>query len=188
MRRRIRTRAGKNVKRFRDRVRLKLGAMDGRKPWKYVDYARLLLKTFGRLRGLWRMFFILCELLQEIDEGQSLDVLGSMVVADLKCLHQVALDDGDWAKGELFLETPDPLAVELYAGEPAEMESIAKYRKAHRQLRQKSVKAENVDSETSSDSNPEMPKKQKKAKKKKEKAATKAKAKAAAEKEIEKEK
>ena len=84
-----------------------------------------------------------------------------------KCLHQVALDSGDRSRGELFLMTPDPLSVETYAGEPFEMEGIARYRKMCREMSTSKSRQRKSSSESSQEQGEEEKKKKKRKKKKK---------------------
>jgi hypothetical protein len=47
-----------------------------------------------------------------------------------KCLHQLALDKGDWQNGLLLLPAPDALSAPSLGGEEAELAVIQSYREA----------------------------------------------------------
>ena len=98
-----------------------------------TDYSHRLLPKFGKMRGLWRCHWLLSDALETALTGNA-EVVAAQLTQACKCLHQVALDGGSWEAAELLLETPNPLETEGYAGEPFEMEGIARYRKMVREM------------------------------------------------------
>ena len=111
-----------------------LGVTDARQVWSWRDLARKLLPVFGKLRGLWRCYYLLTEILTAHDAGEH-DIVGALVVQGLKSLHQVALDHGGWENAQLLLPYPDPLGRLEFGGEEGELEAIHKYRKSTKELK-----------------------------------------------------
>jgi hypothetical protein len=109
---------------------------DDRQVRGYRDGARKLLKTFGRLRGLWRAFAGVMEVIRLLQDGDQAYGL-AFAIQPAKCLCQVALGRGDWQNGLLFLPIPDAIGSPSFGGEEAELSAIQSYRKASQDLKGK---------------------------------------------------
>ncbi len=126
------------VVRFRKKVMRKLGVQvtEGgvlMTPWAYTDYAHRVKGQFGRMVGLWKVFFALCKILN-LCENQEHELVAGTVTQLLKCLHQTALDGGHWGNASLLLPWSDPLEREQWAGEEDELEVNVKYQRSVRDL------------------------------------------------------
>ncbi len=126
------------VVRFRKKVMRKLGVQvtEGgvlMTPWAYTDYAHRVKSQFGRMVGLWKVFFALCKVLN-LCENQEHELVAGTIAQLLKCLHQTALDGGHWGNASLLLPWSDPLEREQWAGEEDELEVNVKYQRSVRDL------------------------------------------------------
>ena len=135
IRRRVMSQPDEVVAAFRRRVKNQLGVSSDVQHWSYSEYAKLHARTFGRLRGLWRCYHILSEVLDMWDLQQKPAPAKALICQAMKCLHQVALDKGDWQIGGLLLLQPDPLALAEFGGEEREMEDVYRYRRSLRELK-----------------------------------------------------
>ncbi len=52
----------------------------------------------------------------------------------LRCLHQVAIDDGSWSTSALLLPAADPIDKVRFGGSYSQLEVVAAYRGAVRKL------------------------------------------------------
>ena len=137
------------MKRYRSRVKEHLGVVDRRTPWRYVDWAKRHRGTFGRMKGLWRVFHILCEMLDMLDPAniRNVDGASALCVQSLKALLQVALDRGSWLTASLLLSVPEPMGRTEFGGDEDELEWIYDYRKALTAMRKAGAEAVAVESE-----------------------------------------
>ena len=121
-----------------------LSVSDPRQFWSYRDLAKHQKVKFGKMTGLWRCQFILCELLDIYNEVGSEETapLGAVIVQSIKCLHQVALDHGDWSTAQWLLPTPDPSGRSDFGGDEQELRWIHAYKKSMKDLKAKVAKAE----------------------------------------------
>ena len=119
-------------RRFRTRVKEQLSITDPRQPWKYTDFAKKHRATFGKMKGLWRVFHLLCEILDALDPGnvREVDWATALTVQSLKALLQVAYDKAAWTTAALLLPVPDPMGRSEFGGDESELEAIYDYRKA----------------------------------------------------------
>ena len=132
MRARMRKYPLKIVRRYRCKVKEHLGITDPRMPWKYTDWAKRHRSSFGRMKGLWRVFHVLCEILDALDPANARQVnwATALTVQGLKALLQVAFDGGTWATACLLLPIPDPMGKSEFGGDEEELEAIYDQRKA----------------------------------------------------------
>ncbi len=138
MRKGFRRHPNRVMRRYVRRIRARLVGTDTSKPWRFQDYSLKQVRLFGKLRGLWRVHFVLSEILETQLSGKH-EVATALVIQLQKCLQQVALDRGSWAQGELLLETEDPLGREAFAAEPEELENIHKWMRAMKEVKTKST-------------------------------------------------
>jgi len=136
LRREVKKKPLKVVKRYREHVKQKLGVRHPSQHWEYRDYSRLLLGTFGKMKGLWRCHHLLSDVLQLLDAQENEAAMGLTVQA-LKALHQVALDGGAWETALLLLPDDDPLSKPAFGGEERELEAAYTYKKSLQELRAK---------------------------------------------------
>ena len=126
----------KLLKNYNSRVKERLGVTHASQAWLYRDYSLRLVKNFGKLRGLWRCHYALSDILQAAVSDDKAKYLGNTMQM-LKCLHQVALDNGSWHQGQLLLPDPDPLAQDEFGGDPNELQVVHKYSQALKDLKSK---------------------------------------------------
>ena len=131
----------KLLKNYTTRVKERLGVTHPNQPWLYRDYSMNLLRTFGKMRGLWRCHYALSDILQAATEKDNGKVIG-YTIQMLKCLHQVALDRGSWHQGQLLLPEVDPLAQDEFGGDPSELQVVHKYTQALKDLKAKKSQME----------------------------------------------
>eukprot|EP00973_Karenia_brevis_P044328 6140374-Karenia_brevis.AAC.1 len=129
LRRKIKKKPRAIIDKFALRVQRDLGVRSSRQVWSYPEWCRTLQSTFGKLRGLYKVQYGLCEILESMEAGRTSEAEAS-VVQMIKCLLQVALEQGDWANGQLLLPWDDPTGRPEWGGEEEELEHIFKYRKA----------------------------------------------------------
>ena len=77
---------------------------------------------------------LLAEALQAFFEGHTAMGIATLVQL-LKALHQVAIDGENWDSALHMLPYQDPLASDEFGGEEEELETIAAYRKAVKELK-----------------------------------------------------
>ncbi|CAE7242297.1 unnamed protein product [Symbiodinium microadriaticum] len=122
----------RHVKRYIAEVEEELGVDET--PYNLWDYTKRI--PFGRQKGLYRMHHlashILKKLLNDDPEGAAL-----MTVLTLRCLHQTALDGGNWELGWLTT-LKDPLARKKWGGEAQDLEAAADYLRAVQDLEKRS--------------------------------------------------
>ena len=150
LRKQLRRHPRRFVARYTRKVQRRLGAEDPRRAWRYSDYSMRLLKRFGKMRGLWRVHWILSELLEELLAGNT-QYAAAFLVQVLKCLHQVSIDQGSWATGHLLLPLEDPLAPDEFGGDPEELKLAHSYHSALQDLRKLRVGKGPAKEETDSD-------------------------------------
>jgi hypothetical protein len=167
LRARIRKHPTRIVSRYLRKVKTKLGALEAGKVWRLSDYSTRLLPRFGKMRGLWRVHWLLSEVLQAA-LAEEYEYVKAYLVQILKCLHQVALDSGAWTTANLLLPTEDPLAPDEFGGEPEELQVAYNYVSALKELKSRHT-ATHAKQESSSneeqDDGTKKPKKPKKPKK-----------------------
>ena len=134
LRRALRKKPQRVVKRYLMKVKGKLQALDDRKVWKLSDYSMRLISRFGKMKGLWRVHWLISETLQESLAGNHAFTQACLVQL-LKGLHQVALDKGGWTTAQLLLPWEDPLAPDEFGGEPEELTVAHNYHSAMQELR-----------------------------------------------------
>ena len=102
--------------------------------------------------NLWRAYYMMSEVLQFLMAGKVMHTT-AYAVQSMKCMHQVALDKGDWGVTLHLLPTANPLEKAEFGGDEQELEFIHSYMKALRELKARgyqvpsvpNVKAEVVD-------------------------------------------
>lgn len=134
---RLRIRFKKHPKRFtRNYVQMlkeALGVDGTNLPWRVRDINAKLRAIFGRLRGLHRCHGIFCEVLQ-LQLSEHHDHATALVVQALKCLHQVAVDNGSWTAAEMFLPVGETVDRATWSGEIDEMQAIHSFLKGTKEL------------------------------------------------------
>ena len=100
------------------------------------------------MKGLWRLHWIISEILQEalLDDVDH-DFVKAALAQTLKAVHQVAIDDGDWSTAFLFLPWEDPLQGDDFAGDPNEMLAAQSYKTAMSDLRRRKKQEGNENNE-----------------------------------------
>jgi hypothetical protein len=151
LRRRIKKKPKKIFRHYVCRTKELLGVASSRQVWRFSDASRKVLGTFGKMRGLWKVHYHLSETLQAQAEGNSA-LTGAMIVQLLKCLHQVAIDNGSWTTGQLMLLLPDPTSVSDFGGDPSELRVIHSYTKARAELKLAHRKAQTLPRDPKEDS------------------------------------
>ena len=134
MRKKIKKKPMRYVNRYIRHVKGKLQVRSSTQTWSCMGYSHRLLPRFGKLRGLWRCHWLLSNVLQSQIEGEQ-EFAAAFVCQTLKCLHQVALDQGAWHTGHLMIPLEDPLAAEEFGGSPEELMIAQQYRTALADLR-----------------------------------------------------
>ena len=83
---------------------------------------------FGHLRGIARAHGYVGDIPQVINKAVSPVGEAHLLCAQvLKCLHQVALDNGEWQHATLYVSTPDLYAQRRHGGSERDGEIIAQY-------------------------------------------------------------
>ena len=136
LRRRLRRKPLKCVKAYTNKIKMKLGAEDERKMWRYSDYSWKLNSRFGKLRTMWRLHYVLSETLQIAVSGNA-ELTAAFIVQVLKSLHQCAEDGGDWGTASLMLPVEDPLTQDSFGGSPEELMMCHAYKSAMSDLKKK---------------------------------------------------
>ena len=122
------------VRRYRNKVKEKLGAQDPRRAWSYSDYSLKLRGRFGKMTGLWRTHWMMSNILEEATRGNT-EMVQMWVVQCLKAIHQVGLDRGSWHNASLLLPISDPLQQEDHGGDEDELLAAHSYQGALAELR-----------------------------------------------------
>jgi len=130
LRRRVRKDPETVIRRYVEKMRLQVGAEPGQ-PWTLMDVNRRL--AWGRFKSLQRCHYILAQCFQRLDEGSYLEAQ-ALLVQGLKATHQAAIDNGSWDNAWLLTTLPDPLRRERFGGEEEELEIIAQYQRAVKDL------------------------------------------------------
>ena len=86
------------------------------------------------MKGLWRCHWMLANIIQSHIEGNPEFAL-AFACQSMKCLHQVALDQGGWQVAHLLLPEEDPLAPEEFGGDPEELQAAQAFRSALSELK-----------------------------------------------------
>ena len=115
------------------------------------------------MRGLWRVHWLVSEVLQAA-LAEEHEYVKAYLVQILKCLHQVALDSGEWTTANLLLPTEDPLAPDEFGGEPEELQVAYNYVSAMKELKTRHDKTSSAKQESSSTEEQDDTKKPKKSK------------------------
>ncbi|CAE7547939.1 unnamed protein product [Symbiodinium natans] len=128
----------KHVRTYTEEVETELGVEGGDKPYHLWDFTRRI--PFGKQKGLFRAHFLVSHILKHLlDDDPKAAAL--MTVLTLRCLHQVALDGGNWEIGWALTSLKDPLARKRWGGEPAQLESAAEYLRAVQDLEKRTKQA-----------------------------------------------
>ena len=100
-------------------------------PYNLWDYTKKI--PFGKQKGLFRCHFLVSHILKHLlDDDKESAAL--MAVLTLRCLHQVALDSGNWEVGWMLTTLKDPLSRRRWGGEPGHLETAADYLRAVQDL------------------------------------------------------
>ena len=110
-----------------------LGIVDPRMPWRYADLSRRLTRQFGKMRGLHRCHKLFSEIVQLEAQGKSAHAW-ALAIQCCKCLHQVALDGGDWSNADLLIPIAEGLDTGKFGGTERELAAVHSYRKAVKEL------------------------------------------------------
>jgi hypothetical protein len=143
--RRLRRNSHNSLKKYRVFVKSKIGVANEKQVWRYSDHSKEIRNSFGKMKGLWRCHFLLNEIIQALDDGDSNEA-AMLAIQSAKALHQVALDKGDWSNALLMIPLSDPIGRADFGGEEEELVHVHGYRKALSDLKSK-VKAE-IEEET----------------------------------------
>ena len=163
LRRRLRRKPLKYVKAYTNKIKMKLGAEDERKMWRYSDYSWKLNSRFGKLRTMWRLHYVLSETLQIAVSGNA-ELTAAFIVQLLKSLHQCAEDGGDWSTASLMLPVEDPLTQDSFGGSPEELMMCHAYKSAMADLKKKKSGGETAEGVTEEEERRFVPKTKAKAK------------------------
>ena len=123
----------KSLKTYTKRCTDSLSITDPRQPWKFHDYSLKTIRPFGRMKGLWQVHFALSDILQAADAKEQEQVDG-LKVQLLKCMHQVALDQGSCQKAQYLLPHQNLVQAEEFGGDPIELRKVYKFQKALHKL------------------------------------------------------
>lgn len=126
------------LKGFRPRVKQDIGVATAQQVWCYKDVAKLHRQTFGKLKGLWRVYHVMMEVLQVLNPESStysMEIGTELLAQVSKTLLQVMLDNGDWTSASLLLPVPKFSGRAEFGGEELEMAAAHKYPKAVRKLK-----------------------------------------------------
>ena len=138
-RERFKRRPGAVTQRYLDKIQAELGIEHESQYWQCRDYSRKVYGSFGKMKGLWRCHFAASECLQHHVEGRDAHT-GAFLALLCQCLHQVALDGGDWGSGALLLPSEDPLSRTPFGGDEQALQEVYTYRKAMRDLKTKQLR------------------------------------------------
>jgi hypothetical protein len=150
MRKKFRNDPASICKDYRKLAKRVLGISDSKQAWSYKDLSKKFLKTFGRMKGLWRAYAGLQQIIQLHEDGHAQHAHAYACQLS-KTLHQVAIDQGGWDSAIHYLPEQDALGEPAWAGEESELAAIQSYRKSLREL---SVKGSTVVKE---EEEPEVP-------------------------------
>eukprot|EP00973_Karenia_brevis_P066737 9278367-Karenia_brevis.AAC.1 len=109
LRRQVRKHPEEICREFKQRVMRDLSVRTEQQPWCYGDWAKKNLAVLGKMKGLWRDYHGMCEILDELEHGD-VTIARASLVQLIKSNLQVALDHGGWDNAQLLLPWPDPLA------------------------------------------------------------------------------
>ena len=121
----------KHVRIYIKEIETELGVEGGDLPYNLWDYTKKI--PFGKQKGLFRCHFLVSHILKHLlDDDKESAAL--MAVLTLRCLHQVALDSGNWEVGWMLTTLKDPLSRRRWGGEPGHLETAADYLRAVQDL------------------------------------------------------
>ena len=128
----------KHVRIYIREVETELGVEHSDMPYNLWDYTRKI--PFGKQKGLFRCHYLVSHILKHLldDDKQSAAL---MTVLTLRCLHQVALDSGNWEVGWMLTTLKDPLSRRRWGGEPGHLESATDYLRAVQELEKRTKQA-----------------------------------------------
>ena len=126
-----------NVLQYREWAMKMLGAREG-VPWRYQHVGHKVKIQFGKMRGLYRVYEELLNILETMESGKNVNwKAASDIVQLLKAIHQCALDRGEWSVACHLLESGDILSQPSFGATERELECIQSYRKGLRDLKDK---------------------------------------------------
>ena len=85
----------------------RLGADQSHRPWPLTDYSMKLIRAMGKSRSLWRVRFLVHEVMPTVLDGENVKIVMAQLTQTAKALHQIAL----------YLENTDLVTREICAGE-----------------------------------------------------------------------
>ncbi len=136
MRRQLRRQPDKVVAAYVAMMKDRLGVVDARQVWHPTDFSKKLLPRFGRYRGIWRVHWMLGEVLTALLQHK-FDEATALTCQMQKILVQHVIDHGDWSTAMLMWPSADPLMGEEFGGGIDEMTAVYKYKKAVGELKSK---------------------------------------------------
>ena len=157
MRKKFRTDPQSICKEYRKQTKRVLGISHSKQVWSYKDLSKKYLKTFGRMKGLWRAYAGLQQIIQLQEDGHG-DHAHAYACQLSKTLHQVAIDQGGWDSAIHYLPEQDALGDLAWAGGEGELAAIHSYRKSLRELSLKAASAPREEEEPDAPAPPALPK------------------------------
>ena len=136
LKKRMRRKPRKIIERYTEWAKELLGVTHERQVWLFKDVAKKQLQLFGKMRGLWRVYHAVLELIQ-LQVGGEHEQATAFSCQLAKTILQVAVDDGEWKTACLLLPTPDPLQTVEFGGDEWELDRIYAYQKSLRELRRR---------------------------------------------------
>ena len=131
---RIKEQPRKIVDEFRSDAMLELNIRAG-EPWAYPDLAKRI--SWGHFQGLQRCYLLFANVLDLLDQGQSLQAQ-ALTCQSMKAVHQCVLNNGSWKLGWPLTGLQDPLQRRKFAGSAAELELMADFIRAEDEVEKKS--------------------------------------------------
>ena len=91
MRRHIRSHPGRVIRPYLRKVMKRLGADKSHRPWQMTDYSMKLIRVFGKFRALWRVHFLVHEVMPATLDGKDVKIVREKLTQMANALNQVAL-------------------------------------------------------------------------------------------------
>ena len=136
MRKEVYANPEKIVTKYVEHMRTHLGITDTRQFWKVRDWVMKQNSRFARMRGMFRVYAMLGDILDHALHDRH-QVAAALTVQAMKSMLQMALDDGAWDNAKLLWPESDPYEVAEFGGLEQEMAHVHRYRKAVSDLKTK---------------------------------------------------
>jgi len=134
MRKEIVKKPERSVKAYNKMVKEGLGVFDERQYWSHAQWALRQRPRFKQMLGLWCSYYGYAHLLDTSQANGGNPRLEAEIAAQLRTLLQVATDRGGWDNALLLTPYADPLHSQAFGGEDCQMEAVAKFQKAQKEL------------------------------------------------------